>query len=72
MYIHPRFTKSVIIAALMLLSILKANAQGADNIIAANENSFGLWIMALHIIIPLLMVFILDASKDGIIKRPVY
>ncbi|MFN0082162.1 MAG: hypothetical protein ACKVOM_06550 [Ferruginibacter sp.] len=41
---------------LLLFTAVAANAQLADNIIAANENSFGLWIMALLIIIPLLLI----------------
>ncbi len=53
MNILKKFTTTTLI---LLLIAAAAKAQGADNIIAANENSFGLWIMALLIIIPLLLV----------------
>ncbi len=41
---------------LLLFAAAAAYAQGADNIITANENSFGLWVMSLLIIIPLLLI----------------
>ena len=52
MTILKKFTSTFLI----LLIAAAANAQGTDNIIAANENSFGLSIMAMLIIIPLLMI----------------
>ncbi len=47
-----KFTTTLV----LIITAAAANAQGADNIIAANANSFGLWIMALLIIIPLLLI----------------
>ena len=56
MYNHERFKKRLLIAALTLLSISKASAQAPDNIISTNSNSFGLWIFAGLVIIPLLFI----------------
>ena len=56
MYIHPRYTKHFLIAAFTMLSTSKVSAQAADNIIAADSNSFGLWIFAGLVIIPLLFI----------------
>ena len=56
MYNQQRFKKRLIIAALTLLSISKASAQAPDNIISTNSNSFGLWIFAGLVIIPLLFI----------------
>ena len=56
MYNHERFKKRLLIAALTLLSISKVSAQAADNIIKTNSNSFGLWIFAGLVIIPLLFI----------------
>ena len=53
MKILKKFTTTTL---LVLLIATAAKAQGADNIIAANENSFGLWIMALLVIVPLLLI----------------
>ena len=55
-YNHERFKKRLLIAALTLLSISKVSAQAADNIIKTNSNSFGLWIFAGLVIIPLLFI----------------
>jgi len=56
MYIIQQFKKRLLIAALSLLSISKASAQAADNIIKTNSNSFGLRIFAGLVIIPLIFI----------------
>ncbi len=56
MYPRHRFTKRLLIAALLMLSILKVSAQAADNIIHTDSNSFFLWIFAALIIIPMLLI----------------
>ncbi|MCY7291813.1 MAG: cbb3-type cytochrome c oxidase subunit I, partial [Ferruginibacter sp.] len=50
------FRKITITASLLLLTSIVALAQTADNIINADNNSFGLFIFALIIIVPLLFI----------------
>ena len=55
----------------LILFIASSNAQGTDNVIAANENSFGFWRMALLIIVPFLMVIVLQQKhfiKEKVLK----
>ena len=49
-----------IIPPVAMLLILPASiiAQGADNIISTKGNSFGLWVFAIAIILPLLFIIL--------------